>query len=316
MSFDLLFHAPGGQSVSKGRLDRWFAKQPHCTVLTRQADYDNPDTGVHFMWEYSGDVYGTEGPAPHVILLLNYLRPLPFADEAADIIDALVAKFGFLVSNPQDDGKPEPWNRAAFLASYRQHAGMAARSLLHQHPDAMQQLRILPSERIRRIWDWNRQQVERYQWLATLGLDLFIPKVMVLEVQGTVYETFIWGDAVPCIIPPGIDHVLLGREALAPRTGLLRKRRATHELVPLSALKHILDAHYMPLPEIPGALRARRPADVPELRAALQARPAGKDAINRAIFPDKYDQVPEADRMAVIAFSSLLDAELVSDLEP
>ncbi len=308
MSFDLLLHARNGERTTPEALELWFSAQPNYDVGHGQAVYENEWTDVHFIFEFTQETYLEDQPPPDLILLLNFARPSPFAREAAIEVSKVVEQFDFDVTDPQlNDPTRATWNPEDFISSYHRHAAGAARMLIQQSDTLGQVGHLrLPQRVLNDIWSWNHKAPERQSWLRRTGRDLFLPTQMIFSVGGNLYDAVVWTDVIPSLLPPA-SHILLHRSELAPRRLPLLKRRETYELIPRSMLNGLLSEFYDPVPEIPGAIWPPNDNRNGSLEAALKSRAVGSGALNKTLYADELDGVPEDDRLNIVPFSSVLD---------
>lgn len=220
MSYDLYFKAEAPILVAA--LKRHFEQRPHFDVSDNQADYDNPETGVHFMFDFYEPEKGEEPDDPlkgtQAALALNFNRPSAFALEAAIEAKELADAFHMQMVDPQADSELLPYSSDKFIGDYLTSA-MRVTKGFQEHSEDIGKI-ILPKAELNRIWDWNYNKEQRY---ANLGTDLFLPTLMVFQIDGELKTTVVWGDAPPMLLPR-VDMVLVLRSQTAPKTGFLWKR--------------------------------------------------------------------------------------------
>lgn len=204
MSYDLFFRPrPGARPPTLEAFRDYLAARPKYLVRESEAVYDNPDTGIYFSFFFDAE------PDPEADTLpcafnLNYFRPHTFALEAADELEALIAHFDLLVSDPQFEGLGEgEYTRAGFLAGWNQGNQFAARHLFKHAP--AQPLYTLPAHDIERHWRWNYRR-EALQ--SHYGETIFVPRVFFIAEEGVPTSLAVWGDAIPVALPR-VDQVMI-----------------------------------------------------------------------------------------------------------
>jgi hypothetical protein len=233
MSYDLFFRSrPEGPPLTPDAFQAWFQERPHYQVSGGEALYGNEATGVYFTFNLSSGEVLEEGleledeeePAPRIdaAFNLNYFRPHIFALEAEPEVAAFVRHFALEVEDPQVDGMGSgTYSREGFLHGWNAGNLFAHRAFRQKGEDTSMPL-SLPAERIEHIWRWNHGlgALQRQ-----LGEGVFVPRISFLEERGVPVSFVVWGDAIPTVLPEGIERVVLVREELA--TGWLFKRRQT-----------------------------------------------------------------------------------------
>jgi len=108
MSYDIYFCRNEPTEFQFGEVVSWLHRYPHFKGEGEsQLIYQNQDTGVYFLLEWSEPTQGQESSIPPGVydtglsLSLNYARPTFFAFETMPIVEALAAHFGFTMFDPQ-----------------------------------------------------------------------------------------------------------------------------------------------------------------------------------------------------------------------
>jgi hypothetical protein len=220
MSYDLYFRMRNPSApLTQERFEAYFASRPTYKVESRQAIYENGDTGVYFMFDYGNPFEGAESSearnddslAP-VAFNLNYYRPHVFGLEAEPEVRSLVEHFELSVVDPQNDGMSEgAYSTDGFLRGWNAGNAFAHRAFLSdpQH----EQPRALPEDVIQRAWGWN---IQREALQQELGESVFVPRIMFAADEPRVATTVVWGDGLPILLP-AVDMVIAPRDQLAPR---------------------------------------------------------------------------------------------------
>lgn len=316
MSFDLLFYSIKDQKFEIESLRRWLSAVPNYEVHETQAEYFNPETDVHFMFEFAGESYFENEPVPDLIGLVNYIRPTPFAAEAGKEFEKISRELAFQVLDPQrGDGSPRQWSYNQFIETYLDHAGRAFRALWtsdkmgSEQREAMEDS-ALPRSDLWRAWQWNYDKQATYTWLESHGRDLFVPTFQFLQIGESLYDCFVWTDAVPSVLPD-TSHVLLYREDTAWKRAFSRSNaRPTFELIPTSTIMPLIEEYYERLDDWQDRRFAKSDTAPRELLRVLKSRKPGQDAVNRHFYQDQQQQGPHEERMLQVGFSQLLDIEL------
>jgi len=263
MSYDLYFLVPDERDpVSIEEFGAYFAGRSRYRLDGAQAIYRNENTGVQFAFDYvdpegdSHDMTGVEDEeeqpearhadgwrSAHVLVSVNYLRPQVFGFEAVPEIEAFIDAFDLSVDDPQSEGM----GRGSFTAEsfqrgweegnrFAYHA--AVEQLLETKAGDPQALPALPAAEIERCWQWNHA-AESLQ--ESLGEAVSVPTIRFLRNPDGVRSFVVWTDAATTAIPK-TDLVVLVRDALAPRAGLLRRKKNVVSILPHAAVLHAQDA--------------------------------------------------------------------------
>lgn len=295
MSYDLFFRTRAeSPPLTPEAFQAWFQERPHYRVSGGEAAYGNEATGISFSFNLSSGeeledeeaLEDEEEPAPRIdaAFNLNYLRPHTFALEAEPEVAAFVRHFALEVEDPQVEGMGSgAYSREGFLHGWNVGNAFAHRAFRKREADTSTPL-SLPSERIEHIWRWNHGlgALQRQ-----LGEAVFVPRICFLEERGVPVSFVVWGDAIPIVLPEGVDRVVLVREKLA--TGWLFKRRQTVVVDPATVAQWVRD---FPVKEGVFPYRLLDYARPPrELVRAFKALPALKGPLK----PVPLEQVLDAE---------------------
>lgn len=253
MSYDLCFHF-GADPVSVDMLRDWFAGRANYQITGDCADYDNPDTGVHFQMDFTpphaeeiaeaaadDPTYAKTLETQACILALNFNRPSFFGLEALAEANALADAFKFQILDPQAEGDLRPYDGEAFLKNWtRQNAQLTPRLLADHMPDETPP--NYPRAKARAAWEWNYLRDSRN---TELGNGYFVPLISAFQWKNRVTTATVWTDAIPVLLPK-TEHVLLFREETGPRKGLLRKRQKWFEMLPMDEVFLLFNGLFVP----------------------------------------------------------------------
>ena len=225
MSYDLLVVGRPGSTVARSL--EYFRSRPHYTVSDVQAVYENPDTGVYFVFELPEPADSDpEADVPRgtwLALILNLYRPSVFVLEATRELLALTVATESDVYDPQaDEPAVGPFHPDEIVARWNDANRRGHEAILQ--PRDGQELpappRTLPGEKLRAVWEWNHG---RAAWNAELGEDVFVPRIFLFDGGVSVQTGVVWSDATPALLPR-VDRVLVYRDALRPRSWLGRTK--------------------------------------------------------------------------------------------
>ena len=221
MSYDVYFQ-PNATPPSLQTLQDWFAARPHFNVSAglsgfAQAEYEDPDTDVHMIFDLGApDTEDHAAPLGAVAtLILNFNRPLYFADAAAGIVADLMQAHDLNIVDPQaGESFSRPLDQAGFVARYADHARRALQAVTAQQPDFQALTR--PGAVVRAVYDWN---ASRDALQDAPDQEHFVPEVQWFLDGGTPRTLFVWGDAT-MTVSPATDAVMMLRDELTPKRGL------------------------------------------------------------------------------------------------
>jgi len=189
MSYDL-FLRPEADLID---VTLWFAERGY-QMSEGQAFYENEKTGVYFAFWLSE----SEGRV-EAAFNLNFFRPDIFALEAEGHVAAFMEAFAPILEDPQVDGMGSgPYSQEGFLRGWNAGNAMAGRVLTEQGVTAGQ----LPRALNRAVWNWNRSREAYMDRLGSIEMiGVFVPTVLLMEVEGAVGTAVIWTEGVPIALP-------------------------------------------------------------------------------------------------------------------
>lgn len=259
MSYDLFFLVPEDRpAVSIDDFAAYFGSRPWYQLNGAQALYGNENTGVYFVFDHieaddefdmadlgeddeDADDDADAPPSPpadglkpaNVSLNVNYFRPHIFGLEAAPEIEAFVREFDLRVDDPQFDGMGRgEFSVDHFLQGWNAGNRFAYQAITQQMRESDEQpvreFHTLPTAEIERVWRWNHAAADLQ---TRLGEGVFVPHIRFIHHDGGVCSFVVWGDAIGTVLPR-TDYVILVRDELAPRRGLLRRKQTDMSLVP------------------------------------------------------------------------------------
>jgi len=231
-------------------------------VADGQAAYQNPDTGVYFLFEH-----GDGG----VDFAINTRRSEIFAIEAGVELQALFADY--------TDDAGAPFSEAAFRNQWREANLAAVAALLAEGATPLVRLRKSNVA----MWRWNYGLQRLHHELGDEAVAA--PLTYFAAPDGSPRPTFIWLMTTPMVLPPPAEAVLLADEH-APR---LRDRLSgvvppQHDTIGVMAVRWLRDLrfHAWTTNRAPGLTKFhvprenRTPVDLASLAAAEgYAKPAG-----------------------------------------
>ena len=242
MSYDLSFAAPDGESPLMTDFLEYFEGRDHYAYRGTDVWYQNEDTGVYFSFDLAPEDENTDDDEElledidfeaHAAFNINFFRPPYFALEALPEVKAFVERFSFRVDDPQICGMGRgAFSDEGFLSGWNAGNDLAHHSIVsaHEHSEFLTR----PDAELNKIWNWNRGRDE-YQ--RTLGVDVFVPRIVFVRSSGELLSAVVWGDAIPALLPR-VDAVLVARRALAPRR--LLRRKPDCAIVPWSELAPVV----------------------------------------------------------------------------
>jgi hypothetical protein len=294
MSFDLYFF---GETLTQEALSAHFSSRPHYQVNSFQAIRENPDTGVHFIWDIAPTAKLETSDAQDVLddspltLNVNFNRPLPFMREAIAEIEALARAFDIRVMDPQaEHDSPRKIDGPALMESYAKSAKWAASQFDHPY--------LAPSADIDAAWLWNAQKSAIYDDLAE---DLFLPSYSFCMLEGEVKSCVIWGDGVP-MLTPRVDLVMMLRDQTAPKPGWLRNQKTYLMPVPFDEF----------LERFGGWFQPRSTRDIASWGCGPEDEPALRDAILKQPVEAKYEMVElqQSGQFAMLGFADIWHSDI------
>ena len=292
MSYDLYFLPPKPTPLDD--LARWLADRPHKTKEGTSFLHDNPETRVHFQWDVFAPEPG-EGPedpltGAQLCLSIHYNRPSPFVREAAREAAAFARAFDLAAIDPQSGDRPRPFHPDRLVRDYVATSARITRDL-HDRHDIPFASRLLPTAELDRIWEWNDAVPDRQ---AALGRDIGVLRIRTAGGPETPIVFTTWTDGAPALVPR-VQAVMILRDRLAPRRGVLRRRGGNHvEILDWDSFTRAFADHMTEDHASGGFLLGGR-----GLAARVDARTGGVP----------FDGFMESYGLAPRAFPDLLDAE-------
>jgi hypothetical protein len=214
VSYDL-YLKPRHGTLGREDFDSYFGKRHHYKLNAGQAYYDNEETGVYFSFDWvdpaaRADEDGEFYPA---YFNLNYYRPSCFVLEAEGEVSAFVRAFDLVAHDPQMHGMGDGEYDAARLHTGWNAGNQSAYDILLEEPDLRSDLQTLPTEAIRYVWRWN---YGRETLQDSVGNTKFVPRIMLLEVEGRTGTAMVWPDGIPLVATP-VDWLILSGDKLLQR---------------------------------------------------------------------------------------------------
>lgn len=210
MSYDLYFT---GERISKAEFIEYFQRREGYEIQNDEACYSNRDTGVYFSFGYAEEDTA-EDPDRDTIPYFasfnqNYYRPHFFALEAEPELTAFINNFGCSVDDPQGgiaDGRYSP---DGFINGWN-HGNKSTYSVILRSAQAAAQIYPRPTAELEAIWRWNYSLDRIYD---SLGMDIFVPRIMFAIVDGSLKSMCVWPDAIATLIP-NTDIVYIPRSEI------------------------------------------------------------------------------------------------------
>lgn len=215
MSYDL-FLRPRNGALGKKEFEAYFQDRRFYNTEAGHATYDNDYTGVYFSFKWADSrAYVEEegGEFYPVAFNINYFRPSYFIVEAEIEVSAFVRAFDLLVSDPQWKGMGKGEYDAKVLQSGWKAGNQSAYDIILEEPEQRSGVRTLPSATVLQAWRWNFEVDARQQ---SVGDTKFVPRVLLLEVEGQMGSAMVWPDGMPLVATP-VDWLILAGENLLRR---------------------------------------------------------------------------------------------------
>jgi len=305
MSHNLYFFTREPRNIDQSLLIAWAGKFARLTTKLSntglQFAYRNPDTGVHFAFDFEPAV-GNDGyrASPDgsfrtgIVLSLTYGRPTYFAYESMPLVEDLAQGFDLLVLDAQaQSARPGPCNVDELIRSWRDANQRAVRAMATQ--GLIDSFYYLPEAKANRFWAYRSQ---RAGYAKRLGEEVFVPEIFLFAPAGRreCVTTVTWNGYFPMIFPQ-IDYLVLVR----------RKRSwfglgKTVEKVEFAPAAGVLE-------QIAGALAPFDGADGLSILAPDQARRHAR-AFRRIAGE------PFADVFSRISLDAFIDVDFLSESPP
>lgn len=205
MSFDLTFSRDNSTLPTEQELTTYFSSIDGFSVTRTDSGaqywYANDDTGVycHFDLETNGQLGD-----PSISFNLNYIRPSFFAYECMPIVVEFCREFDLRVNDPQEGTK-----RAAVLHelvdSWMDHNANAVNAI-YREPGIDFEPRHYPEDRSKKWWlyAFERRKIE-----LKLGDELFVPTVLLLELEEEIQQLIVLASGVAQLLPAQADLVIV-----------------------------------------------------------------------------------------------------------
>jgi hypothetical protein len=220
MSYDLFFNYKFGRIIEESDFRAYFSSRPNYNVNMSSAIYQNEDTGVYFYFNYADDGERNiedeeEQVSSHLSFNLSYARPHIFGLEAEPEVKAFVEHFDLDIQDPQQEGMGQgPYSSEGFLRGWNFGNQFGHSVLLNKISPGQPAPWALSREKIEKVWFWNMGIRSLYARMAT---DVYIPRIIYIERNGTLFTAVIWPDGMPAIMPE-VDCVLVIRDKLRSTT--------------------------------------------------------------------------------------------------
>jgi hypothetical protein len=222
MSYDLYFT---GKNISKSHFVEYFIDRANYEVSDDRASayYFNKDTGVYFSFDYADEDNALEvedGAETSYFASFNqnYYRPHFFGLEAEPEITTFVHSFGCSIFDPQPNGMDDStYTPTGFIQAWNYGNKNAYEIILDIRTSEVIYSR--PTAELEAIWRWNYSLDRIYQ---SLEMDIFVPRIVFLTVDGTLKTACIWSDDIPTLTPMtdivyavrGNDSCIIAQSAL------------------------------------------------------------------------------------------------------
>jgi hypothetical protein len=205
-------------------------------VADNEARYLNKQTGVHFSIEFLGYTKLSKTLGGPICFEINYFRPSFFALEADLELTALVQALDLVVNDPQMEGMGTgDYDSALFFRGWRFGNRFTHKQVIELEGHTRHF--TLPTAKLVGLWRWT---LERPRLQRQVGPAIYVPEMMILNVNGHAATAVGWKDGLP-FWTPRADYLLVDRRALAPR--FLAWTRTRLVLVPWKVVAPLLAAH-------------------------------------------------------------------------
>ena len=215
MSYDL-FLRPRNGTLGKKEFEAYFQGRRFYNIEAGHAAYDNDDTGVYFSFDWvdaRADDEEEDGEFYPVAFNINYFRPSYFIVEAEIEVSAFVRALDLVVRDPQWKGMGKGEYDPKVLKSGWNAGNQSAYDIILEEPEQRSGVRTLPSATVLQAWRWNFEVGVRQQ---SVGDIKFVPRMLLLEVEGQMGSAMVWPDGVPLVATP-VDWLILSGENLLRR---------------------------------------------------------------------------------------------------
>jgi len=227
VSYDLFFLVPKDRKPpSYEEFVAWFKDRANYSNPENPGWYENEMTGVYFSFACDEEEEREEAlpdglKSAQMSFNMNYFRPHIFGLEAEPEVAAFVRRFDLRVEDLEPAGAGiGAYTSEAFLRGWNEGNAFAYKSFEGKGNFGTQ---TLPTAEIERCWRWNLG-VTALQ--CSLGDQIFVPRIVFIQIAGKVQSMAIWPDGLPIALPD-VDQVLLGRQELAPKKLFGRSKKDT-----------------------------------------------------------------------------------------
>ncbi|NNF05349.1 MAG: hypothetical protein HKN21_01180 [Candidatus Eisenbacteria bacterium] len=232
MSYDLYFT---GSTISHEQFQDYFRNRHFYQLGDNQAVYENEDTGVYFIFDYSEP---EEESQSGLSLNLNYFRPHFFGMEAEPEVHNVVRHFKFQIDDPQNEGMGQGnYSSEGFLRGWNAGNAFAYQAMLRQE-GSRGDVAFMSKKELQACWEWNFNKA-RVQ--SDLGDSIFVPRHFYMRVNGQVKSAAVWPDVIPALLPH-VDVFLVARHMFAPKRFFFFKGEDIC-LVPRADAQNLLDPY-------------------------------------------------------------------------
>jgi hypothetical protein len=183
MSYDIYFCRNEPTELHFDEVVSWSRRYPQFREEGEsQLIYENPDTGVYFLLEWSAPTEGQESSIPSGVydtglsLNLNYARPTFFALEAMPIVEALAAHFRVTMFDPQREPSVGIFSSEQLVESWSKSNQGAVESLAKGNDTFFR----LSPDTSTRFWTYMNGDYPRLKQELE-GPDVFVPKLFLIS---------------------------------------------------------------------------------------------------------------------------------------
>jgi hypothetical protein len=250
MSYDLFFRAKNSDvRMSQDEFLAFFRKRKHYDAEMGPGFYGNKTTGVYFSFQYGAadsDVAedNAERPLLPISFNINFFRPHIFALEAEPELAEFIRHFSLLVDDPQIDGmRIGEYSGEGFLRGWNKGNEFAYSGIAEPGRNTGK-LYTLPGQTIEACWRWN---FTRDDLQDTLGPDIFVPRIMFIDYEGSIRTVVAWIDGIPAAIP-FVDCVIIPRDRFAPSSFFRRQKEKDKVLLHWSLLDQAILSGFRRVP--------------------------------------------------------------------
>jgi hypothetical protein len=231
VSYDLFLRPRSGE-LSREALLEYFTGTTGYSLDDDDDDvisYENEATGVYFLFNFAAgtsddeddeeDDDGDDGDGPEISFELDAFRPHIFALEARGELDALVAAFDLVVTDPQEGGvEGSTWDGDAFIRGWTRLNELSYATILRDEWDPDEPLYTLPRAEIEYCWRWNLAYEARVE---ELGERFFIANIAFAGRDGHTVVQAMWPDDRPIVLPRVAEVLLVRGEGKQQQTRLI-----------------------------------------------------------------------------------------------